>query len=86
MSQPSNHGKLNCGKHHLTSQVGNNDNEIGHTHTHTHVCDSHTILCEMVTNYVGDYKKFINKKIITQKLNARRCKAQLNTFLIPGAS
>jgi len=31
-SQPSNHGKVNCSKYDLTSQVGNNDNEIGHTH------------------------------------------------------
>ena len=80
-SQPSNHGKLNCSKRDLKSQLSNNDNETGHTHK----CVTHNIMrdgykwCEWL-------QKFINKKIIIQKLNARRCKEQLNTFSIPGAS
>jgi hypothetical protein len=37
-SQPSNHSKLKCSKRDLTSQLGNNDNEIGHTHK----CVTHT--------------------------------------------
>jgi hypothetical protein len=56
-SQPSNHSKLNCSKRDLTSQLGDNENEIGYTHK----CVTH-ILCEMFTNDVSDYKNLLIKK------------------------
>jgi len=87
-SQPNNHGKLNCSKRDLTSQVLNNDNEIGHTltHTHTHKCVTPIQYYARWLQMMWAITKFIDKKIITQKSKARRYKEQLSTLLIPGAS